>query len=102
MKKTLLQLRKEHHVKQKTIIELLQVDRKTVYNWEHCVTAPDHWQTQKLCQFYNIKKSDLILADRYDPFAYLPEDKTYEQWKQDRKEWAKQNLPRWLWSPDMW
>ena len=99
-KKTLLEIRKERHIKQKTIIELMNVDRKTVYNWENCVTAPDHWQLQKLCQFYGIKKSELILADRHDPWAYLPEDTTYEQWKADRIAWIKETLPPWMW--DNW
>ena len=82
-KKTLLEIRKEQHVKQQTILDLVNVDRKTLYNWEHCKTAPDHWQLQALCKFYGIKKVNIKLAPRYDPWAWLPDDTTYDEWKRE-------------------
>ena len=92
-KKTLLQLRQEHHIKQKVLLDLLQCDRKSLYNWEHCRTAPDHWRLRKLCDFYGVKKSDLILAPRYDPYAFLG-DKSYEEWKAECEE-HKKHMNKW-------
>ena len=92
---TLLELRKGNKVKQKTIMELLHIDRKTLYNWEHCRTAPDHWQLQALCKFYGVKKDALIIADRYDPWGYLPDDKTYEEWKAENDAFKKEMQEWW-------
>ena len=94
-KKSLLQLRKENKVKQKELMELLKTDRKTIYNWEHCRTAPDHWQIQTLCKFYGIKKSALKLANRYDPWSFLPDDKTYEQWKEEQQAFIRETQEWW-------
>ena len=96
-KKTLLELRNERNIKQKEIMDLMGINRKTLYNWEHCVTAPDHWQLQALCKFYAVKKGSVIIAPRYDPYAFLPDDKTYEEYLQDKADWARKNLPSWLW-----
>ena len=82
-KKTLLEIRKEQNIKQRVILDLLHIDRKTLYNWEHCITAPDHWQLQALCKFYGIKKVNLQLAPRYDPWKFLPDDTTYDEWKME-------------------
>lgn len=82
-KKTLLQLRKERKIKQRVILDLLNIDRKTLYNWEHCRTAPDHWQLQTLCKFYEVEKDTVIISYRRDPWSFLPPDKTYEEWKAD-------------------
>lgn len=91
-KQTLLELRTASKTKQKELMELLHIDRKTLYNWEHCRTAPDHWQLQTLCKFYGIKKDALIIADRYDPWSFLPDDKTYEEWKADRDAYFKETM----------
>ena len=93
--KTLLELRKETGTKQKNLMDLLNIDRKTLYNWEHCRTAPDHWQLQALCKFYGIKKDALVIADKKDPFAFLPDDKTYEQWQEDQKAFINETLEWW-------
>ena len=91
-KKTLLELRKEHKLKQRDIMDLLRIDRKTLYNWEHCRTCPDHWELQALCKLYGVKKDSVIVADRYDPWSWLPEDKTYEEWKADNEAFIKKTM----------
>lgn len=93
-KKTLLELRQERKVKQRVLLDILQVDRKTLYNWEHCRTAPDHWQLQALCKFYAVKKESVLIAARYDPYAFLG-DKTYEEWQEERKAFMMETQEWW-------
>lgn len=94
-KKTLLDLRQEKKIKQRTIMEMMNIDRKTLYNWEHCRTAPDHWQLQTLCNFYAVKKETIQLAERYDPLYFLPDDKTYEEWKREHDAFVKEQREWW-------
>lgn len=83
MKMTLLEIRKEKKIKQRTIIEHMGVDRKTVYRWENQITAPDHWQLLKLCQYYGVNPEQVQISYRRDPYSFLPWSKTEEEYKAD-------------------
>lgn len=92
MKMTLLEIRKKKKIRQKTIIEYMGVDRKTVYRWENMISAPDHWKLRKLCQFYGVDPEQVQISKRYDPFAFLPWSKTEEQHKEDCEKFRRDTM----------
>lgn len=101
MKMTLLEIRNKLKIKQKPVMELMQIDRKTLYRWEHQITAPDHWQLLKLCEYYGVKPTQVKISERYDPYGFLPWSKTEaeykadcEKFKRDTMAWYEENVSK--------
>lgn len=93
--KTLLQLRNERKIKQKVILDLMNINRRTLYRWEHCITSPDHWQLLELCKFYAVKRDSVIVStNRPDPLAWLG-DKPKEEWDREKAEFIKKTQAWW-------
>ncbi|MGN0414955.1 MAG: helix-turn-helix domain-containing protein [Agathobacter sp.] len=50
----LKQLRKDHHVTQETLAEMLSVSKDTIYNYEKGNTAIPHASIGQLCREFNV------------------------------------------------
>ncbi len=72
------ELRKEAHLSQEKLAELVGVSRQTISNWETNQTIPDLLQANELAMVFGLKSTDELLNDE----AVLEEESDFE-WKTD-------------------
>ena len=56
----LKQLRKDHHLSQEELAQILNVSRQTISRWESSITTPDLAMLEKICHYFHISYNDFL------------------------------------------
>ena len=96
--KNIQRLRKAAGMKQTDLAKLLHVSNKTISSWESGRTEPDMATTQKLCNIFKCKKTDIMGEDEFEPEQlYFSEEEialimAYRELTDDQKTFVANSL----------
>lgn len=73
----LQQLRKEHHLSQEQLADLMKVSRQTISKWENGTAVPSTERLHELASIYHIPLSELLSEPKTStvPTASVPNKK---------------------------